>query len=90
MSQNLYPSHLAFVLRKEGRFYGEKGLADTVASAGETWTFGIDDAVIGNYLADRGFHLISHYTGADLEKKYFAASQAHVNGTHCIADAEVG
>jgi methyltransferase (TIGR00027 family) len=84
----------AAVLRKEGRFYGEKGLADTVAGAGETWTFGIDETAIANYLVDRGFHLIAHYTGADLEKKYFTAPygvpQAHVNGTHCIAGAEVG
>jgi len=80
------------VLRREGQLYGESEAYDMVSSVGESWSFGIEDGAIGQFLADRGFSLAAHYTPADLEKKYMTINGKllrRVNGTHCIAIATV-
>jgi len=83
----------ASVLRKEQQYYGEKGLFDTVSQAGEGWTFGIEKGTEEKFLQDRGFKLVSFFTPADLEQKYFTTREGRligrVNGTHCIALAEL-
>ena len=81
------------VLRRENRYYGEAQIFDTVSRAGEGWTFGIEEGGIDAFLRERGFQLVSSYTPADLEQCYFADEQGSVprriNGTHCIAQAQV-
>jgi methyltransferase (TIGR00027 family) len=83
----------ASVLRQENKFYGEKEIFDTVSRAGESWTFGIEEGEIEEYLTERGFRMILHYTPSELEERYFRADAGRVirriNGTHCIVQAEV-
>lgn len=84
---------LAPVLRREGRYYGERQIYDTVARAGEGWTFGLDEGEVGGFLSARGFDLLAHYTPSQLEEKYLTAEDGtrfgRINGTHCIAIAAV-
>jgi methyltransferase (TIGR00027 family) len=83
----------ASVLRQENKFYGEKEIFDTVSQAGEGWTFGIEEGEIEEFLTERGFRMMSHYTPSQLEKRYFTSDDGSVlrriNGTHCIVEAEV-
>jgi methyltransferase (TIGR00027 family) len=81
------------VLRQENKFYGEKEIFDTVSRAGEGWTFGIEEGKIEEYLTERGFKMMSHFTPSELEERYFKAEDGNVvrriNGTHCIVQGEV-
>jgi methyltransferase (TIGR00027 family) len=83
----------ASVLRRENRFYGERGIYETVARAGEGWTFGLEEGQVESFLEKRGFRLVEHYTPEELQKKHLTAEDGtplgRVNGTHCIAVAEV-
>jgi methyltransferase (TIGR00027 family) len=83
----------ASVLRRENRFYGEKEIYELVSGAGEGWTFGIEEGTIEDFLTQRGFKLMTHYTPSDLEKRYLTAEDGrrfgHVNRTHCIVTASV-
>ncbi len=83
----------AAVIRKENCYYGEKDAYDTVARAGEGWTFGLEEDQIESFLSERGFELTAHYTSADLERLFLTEQDgtlhARVNGTHCIAVAAV-
>ena len=84
----------ASVLRRENRFYGEKEIFETVARAGEGWTFGIEAGAIERFLSERGLELLSHHAPSDLEAAYLTADDGtrfgRINGTHCIAIATVG
>ena len=84
----------AAMLRRENRYYGEKGIYERVSKAGEGYTFGLEEGEIEGFLADRGFSLISHHTPQDLEKAYFTvegeAVKRRINGTHCVAKARKG
>jgi methyltransferase (TIGR00027 family) len=83
----------AGVIRRENRYYGEQGAFEMVANVGETWTFGLEEGEIGEFLAKRGFDLVDQYTSTDLEKRYFSevdgSLHARVNGTHRIVIAAV-
>ncbi|HTX80278.1 MAG TPA: SAM-dependent methyltransferase [Longilinea sp.] len=83
----------ASVLRHEGRYYGERKIASTVASVGEKWTFGIEEGQIVPFLTSRGFAPVSVLLTADLERLYLTAEDGtlfgHANGTHCLALAAV-
>jgi len=83
----------ASVLRQENKFYGEREIYKMVSRAGESWTFGIEDKTIDDFLTQRGFKLITHHTPSDLEKAYLIAGDGtcfgHINGTHCIVTASV-
>ena len=83
----------ASVLRRENKFYGEREIHETVSRAGEGWTFGIEEGTIGDFLTQRGFKLMTHYTPSDLEKAYLVADDGtrfgRINGTHCIVTASV-
>jgi len=83
----------ASVLRRENTLYGEKGSYDRVARAGERWTFGLEDGAIEDFLAERGFKMISHYTPFDLEAAYLTAEDGtklgSINETHCIVVAGI-
>jgi methyltransferase (TIGR00027 family) len=83
----------ASVLRRENKFYGEREIYKTVSRAGERWTFAIEDQTIEDFLTQRGFKLMTHYTPSDLEKAYLTADDGTrfgcINGTHCIVTASV-
>jgi methyltransferase (TIGR00027 family) len=83
----------ASVLRGENMFFGEREIYETVSSAGEGWTFGIEDGTIDDFLTQRGFKLMAHYIPSDLEKTYLIADDGtrfgRINGTHCIVTASV-
>jgi methyltransferase (TIGR00027 family) len=84
----------ASVLRRENRYYGEEEIFHRVSSAGEGWTFGLEEDAIGDYLAERGFTLVSHFTPAQLQEKYLTAEDGRtlgrINGTHCNVVAMTG
>jgi methyltransferase (TIGR00027 family) len=92
-SQAVFDYVYGSVLRRENSLYGEKEIFDTVSRAGEGWTFGIENGQIGEFLTERGFKLIAHYSATDLESKYFQQSDGNlvrrINGTHCIVQAGV-
>jgi methyltransferase (TIGR00027 family) len=83
----------ASVLRQENRYYGEQDIYKTVANAGESWTFGLEEGEVEPFLAERGFELLAHYTPVELEKLFLStedgALHGRVNGTHCIVLAAV-
>jgi methyltransferase (TIGR00027 family) len=83
----------ASVLRRENRCYGEREIFETVARAGEGWTFGLEDGEVESFLTQHGFRLIAHHTPEQLQQKHLTAEDGtplgRVNGTHCIAVAEV-
>jgi methyltransferase (TIGR00027 family) len=83
----------ASVLRRENKFYGEREIYETVSRAGEGWTSGVEDGTIEDFLTQRGFKLMKHYTPSDLEKAYLIADDGtrfgRINGTHCIVTASV-
>lgn len=82
----------ASVLRKEGIYYGETGILQTVSGAGEQWNFGIEKGQIEQFLAKYEMQLIDHKDAKDLEQAYFSDSKdkiiGRVNGTHCLVTAE--
>jgi methyltransferase (TIGR00027 family) len=75
------------VLRRENKYYGEEEIYRRVSSAGEGWTFGLEEDAIEDYLTKRGFTLVSHFTPAQLQEKYLTAEDGQtlgqINGTHC-------
>jgi methyltransferase (TIGR00027 family) len=78
----------ASVVRRENRYDGEQQVFDAVAKAGERWTFGIEAGQIEQFLADRGFDLVSNLTADDLTRQYLTAEDGsclgQVSGTHSI------
>lgn len=76
------------VLRREDTYYGEKGSLETVAKAGESWSFGIAEGEIGRFLSRYGFELRDHRDARELEELYFKDPTGRivgrVNGTHCL------
>jgi methyltransferase (TIGR00027 family) len=81
----------ASVLRKEHNLYGEEQIYTTVSNTGEGWTFGIEEDNLADYLAQRGFCLLAHYTSQDMQRDYLTAEDGslfgRINGTHHIASA---
>ena len=81
----------ASVLRNENIYYGEKGMAESMAKTGEQWHFGIEKGEIGRFLSRYGFELHDHRDGRELEEMYFkdpsGRTVGRVNGTHCLARA---
>ncbi|MDY6917711.1 MAG: SAM-dependent methyltransferase [Chloroflexota bacterium] len=78
------------VLRKEGKYYGERGFSlSTLARVGEAWTFALEEGEVGRFLARYGFSLVDHSGRAELEERYFTGSDGaivgKVNGTGAMA-----
>lgn len=82
----------ASVIRHEGTYYGEKGIAQTVSSVGEQWQFGIEKGEIEQFLARYALKLMDHKDAQALERAYFSDSNGKImgkiNGTHCLVTAE--
>jgi methyltransferase (TIGR00027 family) len=79
------------VLRREDKYYGEKGFADAVAKTGEQWCFGIEKGEIKQFLSRYDLELRDHRDARELEEMYFTdpagRTVGRVNGTHCLARA---
>jgi methyltransferase (TIGR00027 family) len=83
----------ASVLRKEGIYYGEAEIEQTVSNAGEKWHFGIEKGQIEDFLAKYAMRLTDHKDAKELEKTYFCNTQGktigRINGAHCLVTAEI-
>lgn len=81
----------AGVLRREGRYYGEKDIYSRVAGAGEPWQFGFEDEQVAVFLGQHGMRLVEQKTPQDMERDYFTDGKGRrvgrVNGTHCLVKA---
>ena len=81
----------ASVLRKEGSYYGEAGIEQTVSDADEQWQFGFENGQVEQYLAKYAMQLTDHKDAKDLERTYFTNNQGKIvgrlNGTHCLVTA---
>lgn len=79
------------VLRGENKYYGEEGIAQRVAKAGEKWTFGLEENEAESFLGKFGFKVEDNCGAAKLEERYFKDSKGAVvgkiNGIHAIVTA---
>jgi methyltransferase (TIGR00027 family) len=79
------------VLRREGQYYGEREILETVASAGEQWHFGIEEGNLVGFLEPYGLRVVDHKNPQELERMYFTDTSGRmvgrVNGTHCLVRA---
>ena len=79
------------VLRKENKYYGEKGMYKRVAKVGEGWSFALEEGAVEGFLGKYGFVLKDYRGSSDLEDAYFRDSKGQVvgrvNGTHAIITA---
>ncbi|MBN1244361.1 SAM-dependent methyltransferase [Candidatus Bathyarchaeota archaeon] len=79
------------VLRRENKYYGEKGMYKRVAKVGEAWTFALEENEAESFLSKYGFLLKDHSGSNELEDRYFRNSKGQivgkVNGTHAIVTA---
>jgi len=82
----------ASVLRKEGIYYGEIGIEQTVSNADEQWQFGIGKGQIEQFLAKYEMQLADHKDAKELEKTYFTDNDGktvgRINGAHCLVTAK--
>jgi len=82
----------ASILRKEGIYYGETEIEQTVSSADEQWQFGIEKGQIEQFLTKYEMQLADHKDAKELEKTYFTDDDSNtvgrVNGTHCLVTAK--
>jgi methyltransferase (TIGR00027 family) len=60
--------------------HGAREVASRVASAGEVFTFGIEDHQIDSFLGERGFQLSRHLTPEDLEAAYLTTENGSARG----------
>lgn len=81
----------AGVLRGENRYYGEEGMAESVAAAGEKFQFALEEGEAGVFMAKFGFSLKECCAVRQLLHRYFKNSNgelvARMNGTHAIVTA---
>jgi methyltransferase (TIGR00027 family) len=81
------------ILKRENRYYGESEMLNMAKDANEGWTFGIEEGEIEAFLKSLDLRLLEHYNSTDLEERYFTSNSgeqiSRVNGTHCIALAEL-
>jgi methyltransferase (TIGR00027 family) len=90
-SEIVFDCIYASVLRHEDTYYGERGIADSVAKASEQWHFGIEKGEVEGFLATYDFKLLDHKDARELEEMYFKDASGkivgRVNGTHCLVRA---
>ena len=71
----------------------KKPWAKTVAGLDERFCFGIEKDGIEDFLSPLGYHAVRILNADALQSLYFSGTQggiaAKVNGTHCIAVAEL-
>ena len=80
------------VIQKENTLYGEKRIYNTVKSANEAWSFGIDQGQADLFVKPYHFNVTEDLCAVDLEEKYFKGTQhkkrGKLNATHCIAHTQ--
>lgn len=62
------------VLTAPTSFPGARQLSETLARAGERWTFGLDPAEVREYLAARGLELVDDVGAADYRTRYLSCA----------------
>lgn len=81
----------AGVLRRENRYYGEEGMVDSVAKAGEKFQFGLEEGEDAAFVGRFNFTLKECCGVKQLLERYFVNSKgkivAKMNGTHIIVAA---
>ena len=69
-------------------YYGAKEIVKAVTKSEEPYQFGIEEGKIEQFLNERGFETVSHYTAEDLEKKYLTTDDGslfgRISGYVCI------
>jgi methyltransferase (TIGR00027 family) len=79
------------VLRGENKYYGEKGMYERLAKAGEEWTFALEEDEAEPFLGKFGFTVKDCCGAHELEERYFRNSNgdivAKINGIHAIVTA---
>jgi len=92
-SQVVFDCIYASVLRRENRYYGERGFSRQVSGEGEQWHFGIEEGELEHFVSTHGCRLLDYKDATALEEMYFkdAAGKivGRVNGTHFLATALV-
>ncbi len=91
----------ASVLRGEDLYQDERGISETVARAGEKWSFGIEKGAVEDFLARYNMKPLDQKDAPGLEAMYFPECRARgarsksasgtaglVNGTHCLVRAK--
>ncbi len=68
------------VIRNECTYYGAQKIATVVKAGGESFTFGIEEGKIKEFLDDKGFTPMAHYTPAEFEKKYLYSGNGEFFG----------
>ena len=66
----MFPFRKNFEIQSKCNYYGAKELALQVKRKGESFSFGIEEGQIEDFLLEKGFSLISHYTPSQFENKY--------------------
>ncbi|MBN1274180.1 MAG: SAM-dependent methyltransferase [Candidatus Aminicenantes bacterium] len=88
----VFDSVYGSVIRKEGDYYGENGIVQTVSGAGEQWNFGIEDGQIRQFLENYKMDLINQKDTKSLEQDYFCSPDGkimgRINGTHFLVTSE--
>jgi len=68
------------ILEGDYHYYGAEEIVNMVSKKGESYTFGIAEGKITDFLSDRGLKLVVNYTPKDLEQKYLTDDKGKVFG----------
>jgi methyltransferase (TIGR00027 family) len=68
------------VLEDPRPFHGAARLLQDLARLGEPWTFGLDPAEVGTYLAARGLTLVEDVGAAEYRRRYLADRRGGMRG----------
>ena len=75
-------------------YYGARQLAESAKDKEEPFSFGIEEGQIKEFLLERGFSLLKHYTPQEFEKKYLVNKNGNFLGKmygfacHTYAEAQ--
>jgi len=58
------------VIQGNCTYYGAKELSEIVKNKGESFSFGIEEGQIKEFLVEKGFTPIYHYSPQEFEEKY--------------------
>jgi methyltransferase (TIGR00027 family) len=61
-------------------YYGAKEIVKAASESNEPYQFGIEEGKIEQFLKDRGFETVTHYTAEELEKKYLTKDKGSLFG----------
>jgi len=61
-------------------YYGTKEVVKSASESSEPYQFGVDEGKIEQFLNDRGFEIVAHYTAEELEKKYLTKNDGSLFG----------